>query len=352
MSNSRAFLALGLGLMLSVPFLPARAQDDATVVAQVGDHKITADELHRKEGSKLLQAEYKDYVAKRDALNQLIDEQLLQMQAAREGVTVPELLKRHVESQVKDPTEDQMRFYYEGVETDEPFEAVKGKILEGVRQVRLHKARTAYLTSLRSNYDVVVELSPPIAHVDTAGSPRLGPKDAPVQVVEFADYECPYCQKVNLYLQKLHQEFGDKVAIVFKDFPLPMHSHAAKAAVAARCADKQGKFWEYHDALFISKKLLVADLKQQARTLHLAGASFDKCMDTDEPIELIRKDSNEGLQLGIEGTPSFFANGHFMSGAISYAQLHDAVEAELATMGAAPRNAVASTGVKESTPKN
>jgi protein-disulfide isomerase len=262
------------------------------------------------------------------------------LQAQRENVSVEELLKRHVESQIKEPTDEQLRFVYDTVATDQPFEAVRGKLLETAHQLRLKKARTAYLESLRSEYGVVVELSQPSAQVETENAPRRGAQNAPVQIVEFADYQCPYCQKVNPDLSKLQEDFGSKVAVVFMDFPLPAHPAAEKAAEAARCAGAQGKFWEFHDALFQNKKFELAELKEQARAFRLDTASFDKCLDTGEQASAVQKDVAQGQHLGLTGTPSFFVNGHFLSGAVGYRKLRDEVEQELAP-SAAPKQAAA-----------
>lgn len=161
---------------------------------------------------------------------------------------------------------------------------------------------------------------------------RLGPQNARVQLVEFADYECPYCQKVNPDLNAIQEKFAGKVSLVFKDFPLPMHPLAEKAAEAARCAGAQGKFWEFHDALFKSKQLQVPELKQQARTLQLDAARFDQCLDSGEQAVAVKKDATEGKDLGLTGTPSFFADGHFLSGALSYFKLSQTIDQELAKL--------------------
>jgi protein-disulfide isomerase len=344
MLNSRIAIVIGLGISLGLINNPvAAAQDGSAVVAEVGNHKITAEELQEKEAGKLLQARYKYYLAERDALDQLVEEQLLETQAKREGVSVDELLKRHVTVQVAEPTEDQLKFYYEGLGSDESYDAVRGKILETVHQIRFTKARTVYIDSLRSQLGVVVMLTQPSAKVDVTNAYRQGPPNAPVQLVEFADYECPYCQKVHVELALLRAQYGDKVSVVYKDLPLPMHASAEKAAEAARCAGVQGKFWEFHDSLFETKKLQIPDLKQEARTLNLDAARFDKCLDSGEQAALVQKDLIEGKHLGLTGTPSFFANGHFLSGAIAYAKLRETVDEELAAKASQKPAVAAST---------
>jgi protein-disulfide isomerase len=329
MSSKDSFIALGLAVAFSAFSIPALGQAGSDPVAEIGGHVVTADDLMHKEAGKLLQARYKYYLAERDALEQFINDQLLEMQAQKESMTVEELLKRHVSVNVKDPTEDQLRFYYEGVQTDETYEVARPNIIETIHQLRMAKAKETYITSLRSEYGVVVELNQPTGKVEAGNDPRLGPEKAPVQVVEFADYECPYCQKVSDDLKKLREQFGNQVSLVYKDYPLPMHPLAERASEAARCAGLQGKFWEFHDSLFETKKLDLPELKQEARALKLDTVRFDQCLDSSEQAPIVKKNVLEGQRLGLTGTPSFFINGHFMSGAIGYAKLRETVLQEL-----------------------
>jgi protein-disulfide isomerase len=333
MSFKLVLMVLGLGTVFGAT-LPAIAQENSNVVAEVAGRKITTEELEQKEAGKLLQAKYKYYLAERDALEQFIDDELVEMEAKKEGVTLDELFRRHVSSNIPEPSEDQLRFYYEGVQTDESYESARSHIIDTVHQLRLKKAHDAYIADLRGRYSVVVELNQPSANVEIAGAPRIGSETAPVQIVEFADYECSYCQKVSSDLLKIRQQFGNQVSIVYKDFPLPMHPLAARAAEAARCAGTQGKFWEYHDSLFETKRLQLSDLREQARTLKLDTARFDQCLESGEQTALVRKDSKEGQRLGLQGTPSFFINGHFMSGAIGFMKLRDTVLQELGAIAA------------------
>jgi len=343
MSIKFTVVALGLGISLGVFSNQAFSQSQSDVIAEIGGQKVTTQDLEHKEAGKLLQAKYKYYVSEREALQQFIDDEILEMQAKKEGVTVDELLKRHVASTIGEPTEDQLRFYYEGVQTDDSYDAARPHIIDTIHQLRTKKAREAYLTQLRGDYGVVVELSQPSAQVEVGDSPRLGSDKAPVQIVEFADYECPYCQQVNGDLAKLRGQFGDQVSLVFKDYPLPMHSLAPKASEAARCAGAQGKFWEYHDSLFETKRVQKSDLKEQASTMKLDAARFDQCLDNGEQAAGVKKDVLEGQRLGLTGTPSFFINGHFMSGAISYSKLREVVVEELSKKGTGQRAALAPT---------
>jgi protein-disulfide isomerase len=346
MSIKQALIALGLGALCTFS-IPVFAQESSSVIAEIGGRQITTGELEQKEANKLLQARYKYYVAEKDTLEQYIDDQLLQMQAKKEGITVDELLKRHVSVNVQEPTEDQLRFYYEGVQTDESYETARPNIIETVKQLRMKKAQQAYITQLRSDWGVIVELSQPSARVEAGNSPRLGSDKAPVQIIEYADYECPYCQKVAPDLIRLKEQFGDQVSFVYKDFPLPMHPNAARAAEGARCAGVQGKFWEFHDYLFETKKLKESDMKAEARTLKLDGDKFDQCLDKQEQFESLKKEAQDAQKLGLSGTPSFFVNGHFMSGAIGYAKLRDTVQQELASGSADKKQSTAMVSLKD-----
>jgi len=300
---------------------------DGDVVAVIAGAKISRAEVSQKESAKLLQARNQYYLAERDALEQFIDDYLLEQKASREHLTVDALVKRDIESKVQDPTDDQLQVYYEGVGTEEPYPAVRDKILGYIRQHRIKRARAEYLKVLREDAGVSVFLAPPTADVNVAGAFLRGAQGAPVQLVEFADYECPYCQQVDPLVRKLEHEFDGKVTVAFKDFPLPMHHQAEKAAEASRCAGAQGHYWEFHDLLFEKPgQLDIAQLKEDARTLRLDTGKFDKCLDDGEQAATVKKDVDEAHRLGLTGTPSFFVNGHFASGSVKYEMLHDLVE--------------------------
>jgi protein-disulfide isomerase len=339
MTISPAFIVLALGTSLSgLANAAGPGENGEAVVAELSGQKLTRAQLEQSQTAKLLQARYQYYMTEREALEQLIDEQLLEMQARREHVSVEQLLQREVIGQVKDPTEDQLQVFYEGLRTEEPYAAARPKIVSTVRQIRLAKARAAYLQALRSQASVRVALTPPEVEVALDDAPRRGLEDAPVLVVEFADYECPYCQRIHPDLKKLQQEFPGQVAVAFKDFPLPMHRYAGKAAEAARCAAQQGRFWDFHDVLFDNTpKFEPAQLKEYARTLKLDTARFDQCLDAGEQAVAVQRDLAQGQRLGLTGTPSFFINGHFLSGAVKYSTLREVVEQQLAVPGPPPR---------------
>ena len=335
---------LGCFLMSGLCLYAQEAVDTEQVIAEVGGQKLTLGDLQQQQGGKLLQAKYQYYMNQRKALDQLINDKLIEIEAKNRHLSSDQLLNTVVYKDLKDPTEDQLQVYYEGMESTESYEAIHDRVLEHIRALRREKARTAYVTQLRSNASVQVLLAPPFAEVDLKEAYAYGAKNPPVTLVEFADYECPYCQKITPELKKLEKEYGDQLAVVYKDFPLPMHHTSQKAAEAARCAGEQGKFWEYHDVLFYSKQLQVAELKADARVLKLDGDRFDKCLDDGAETAPVKKSLEEAEKLGLTGTPSFFVNGHFFSGAADYTVLKEMVDLQLASLPRPFRTELSKTG--------
>jgi protein-disulfide isomerase len=326
------------GIFFSVLCVPGAHASDAVpppaagpVVVEIDGAKITDADLELKYSGRLFQARTTYYQAERQALDEFIEEYLLERQAKAENVTVDQLLELHVNNAIaKDPPEDMLRLYYEAVNPQASYDQLKVQLVEHLRKIRLAKAKTAYMQSLHSNAHVTIALQAPRADISLKNAAVRGSADAPVVLVEYADYECPYCQQVQPAVDTVIGEYKGKVAFIFKDLPLPMHANAPKAAEAARCAETQGKFWEYHDLLLAQKQLDPAKLKEYARDLKLDTAAFDKCLDTGARSELVNAQSAEAQALGITGTPSFFINGRATFGNLTVEQLRQIIDEELA----------------------
>ena len=325
----KANIPLVLGIFALA--ISASAQSENDVVVEVGGHKFTLADVELKESSRLLQARNTYYQTQKSAINHFIDEQMLAQKAAAEHITVDEVVKRDITSKVVDPSEEQLKFLYDILGTDQSYEKMRPQLLDQYRQQRTAKTRAEYLKTLASETKIVTSFLPPGLAVSVNGAPRFGSAQAAVTLVEYADYECPYCQQVYPALKKLEKDYDGKLSVVFKDCPLPMHSHAKKAAEAANCAKEQGKFWEYNNTLFENpNKLEVPQLKDYSKALGLNTTEFDKCLDSGAESAKVEKATEEAQDLGIGGTPSFFINGHFYTGAMKYESLRDVVEQELA----------------------
>lgn len=286
-------------------------------------------DLQRKNPGALFQARNAVYDAERKAADEFINDYLLEREAKKANVTVDELLQKHAYGSFKEPSEEALRVYYDGIDTQEPFEAVRDKIRDVIRQRRMTKAKAAYVQTLRAKANITIRIAPPRAQITAENAPVRGASAARVTLIEYADYECPYCQQIQPAVAKLEAEYKDKVAFAYKDVPLPMHANAQKAAEASHCAEAQGKFWEYHDLLFTTKQYDIAHLKEHARTLKLDGPAFDKCLDSGAQAERIKAMVAEAQSIGLPGTPGFFVNGRFINGAVDYHTLQQVIEEEL-----------------------
>lgn len=166
--------------------------------------------------------------------------------------------------------------------------------------------------------------------VDVDDDPAIGPADAPVTIVEFSDYQCPFCARAEATIKQILNTYGGKVRFVYRDFPLGFHQYAKKAAEASECADEQGKFWAYHDLLFANQQALDIDsLKGYAADLGLDLDKFNECLDTGRYASEVEHDMQEGQSYGVRGTPAFFINGHLVSGAQPFSVFKEIIDREL-----------------------
>lgn len=166
--------------------------------------------------------------------------------------------------------------------------------------------------------------------VSADDDPAKGPADAKVTIIEFSDYQCPYCSRGEATMKQIEEAYGSDVRIVFRDFPLSFHENAQKSAEAAQCANEQGKYWEYHDKLFANQNALdTASLKSYAVELGLDTQKFNSCVDTSKYAEEVKKDINDGKAAGVQGTPAFFINGRLVSGAQPFANFKKIIDEEL-----------------------
>jgi protein-disulfide isomerase len=371
LKTAQSFVLIGVLMTLGV-LCPRSVRADASaapdrndvassqVAATMGGSKITLGEVEQSESdeilgarSKILSSKYGLFTAERTATLKLVDDQLLAKEAAREHLTTDELIKKHIDDQIKDPSEEALRIYYLGAQTEMPYADARPKIIEHVRKLEQKKALDAYTESLRKAAGVKLTLLPPRLEVAAGSSPSVGPADAPVTIIEFADYQCPYCHQMEPTLASIREQYGNQIRFVYKDFPLPMHQYAEKAAEAALCAGQQGQYWAYHDALFTATKvdeLQIDGLKKTAADLKLDQAKFASCLDSGAQAAVITQNLNEGKALGFSGTPTILINGYYLSGAVAKDVVTGVIDVELARSSkqarndkAAPTRALAST---------
>lgn len=166
--------------------------------------------------------------------------------------------------------------------------------------------------------------------VSADDDPQKGPANAKVTIIEFSDFQCPFCARAQPTLEQIFQTYGSKVRLVYRDFPLSFHQNAQKAAEAAECADEQGKFWEYHDILFANQNALDTEsLKKYAAELKLDSQKFNSCLDSGKYGQEVKKDFSDGQSAGVQGTPAFFINGRLVSGAQPFENFKAIIDEEL-----------------------
>jgi protein-disulfide isomerase len=310
-------------------------------LAEVNGEAITTEELNRALGAKLAKLEEQIYDLKRRELDSLIEQRLFAQEAAKRKISIAALLDAEVTAKVGIVTEKEIEDFYQankarmrGDEAD-----LRQKIRAFLQQQKLNARREAFVESLRSEGRVVVRLQPPAAirvQVSTEDAPVRGAADAPVTIVEFSDFECPFCKQAHPTLKQLLERYPGKVRLAYRDFPLDsIHPQARRAAEAARCAQDQGKFWEYHDVLFTqSPQLALEDLRRYAGQVGLDVTKFDGCLSAGVHKATVQRDLDEGNRLGITGTPAFFINGRTLSGAQPLDAFTRLIDQELAGVAA------------------
>ncbi|HVO21816.1 MAG TPA: thioredoxin domain-containing protein [Anaeromyxobacter sp.] len=337
MNLSKALLA---SLALVVACQPKARPNEP--LARIGSEAITADELDKTVGAELkqLESQYQKqvYDTKRQALEGLIQKKVFEAKAKEAGVASPEeLIQKEIASKISDPSEDEIKSVYDRAvaagQQLPPMEQVKADIIRFIKQQKMQGELMAYYEKLKTDMKVEVLMPaylPPKVAVDTQG-PAKGPKDAPIILVEFSDFQCPYCIRAEKTVVDLLAAYPGKIRLVYRDFPLPIHPLAPKAAEASQCAQDQGKYWEMHDKLFaVDGKLEVDNLKKYAREVGLDGDKFDKCLDSGDKAKVVAEHHKAGEDVGVTGTPAFFVNGRLISGAQPLDEFKKLVDAELA----------------------
>jgi len=172
-----------------------------------------------------------------------------------------------------------------------------------------------------------------VAEVSPDDDPFWGPEDAAVTVVEFADYQCPFCQAhATETLHQIREAYGDRIRYVFRDFPIPsLHPQAFAAAEASQCAADQGDFWGFHDRLFENQDAMDApDLKEHAAVLGLDAVVFEECLESGKHRDEVQADLDDGIDYGVMGTPAFFINGRLIDGVVPFSVFERIIDEELA----------------------
>ena len=324
-------LALSFVFCLPAQDSPAENQEKQAPVATVNGTPISEADL--KIGAKLMQLEQDAYQARLEALEEVISERLLSQEAQKNNTTVEELLNQHVESKLSDPSSAEVEVFYERQKAriNRPLEEVRPQLEQFLKEMKRQEVRAAYLTGLREGSEVKILLAAPRSPVESGESPQRGPSDAPITIVEFSDFQCPFCKRAQSTLAEVQEKYPGQVKFVYKDLPLrEIHPQAQSAAEAAHCAGDQGKYWEYHGALFAAPQVTEASLPEIATSLQLDMTAFQECLDSRKHQAKVDAAFAQGMEVGAASTPTFFVNGILLRGSQPIESFSKVIDAELA----------------------
>ncbi len=333
MSTAASVLAHLGALFLILPGPVCHEADLSGAVAWIDGAPIQGAELEAAIAQRLTPARAEEYELRRRKLDEMIANRLFELEAAARGVSMSGLAKEEIDEKADPVTEAEVATVYEAV--GERFGPDRARAVQAIsktlRTRRLDRRRAAFVAQLRVKHQVKIELCPWRLRMEPSSSAYVaGPTEAPVTIVEFSDYQCPFCGQLSRTLNDLAERYGDRIRRVFHDLPLPNHQSATSAAEAAGCADEQGAFWLMHDRIFQAQDdLSVSSLEQSATRLGLDQRKFGECLASHKYASRWRAGRELAESYGIQTTPTVFVNGRMITGAQPLAAYIDIIEEEL-----------------------
>ncbi len=281
-------------------------------------------------------------------LMHLLADKLFEAEAAKRGITKEAFLKEELKGKVKEPSQQDIKAFYDANKQrfQKPLDQATNEIRQYLKAEALNRATGELADRLKTGYEVKVLLPPLRVHVKTEGSPSLGPKDAPVTIVEFSDFQSPLTSRLNKTLHEVRAKYGDKVRVVYRQFPISqIHPFAEKAAEASLCAADQNRVWGLHDSILETQnELKISDLEAKAARLKLDSRAFDSCLATGKNAQRVQQDQREGTTLGVMASPALFVNGRYLSGSPTSSDLSKMINEEIS------RNSLRTAGAAAALP--
>lgn len=319
-------------LLLVLPIVSASAQTPDAVLATVNGRDISLKQVDDSVKPQIYPLQQQLYAIRKAALDNLVTSKILETEATSRGISIDELRKELTlgeitvtRTQIEDAYKQNASFFA-AMSPDEAKERLRLD-LENQARMKLYRAG---LEALRKKWTVTLNLvAPPfVSELDDGLAPAKGSTKPVITIVEFSDFECPFCREVQRTLNQVVQSYGNEVRLIFKHLPLEGHRNSLAAARAAYCAGEQDRFWPYHDALFASGKLSPGVFEEIAVDLGLGMPKFRACLDSEHSRTAIVKDIETARLFRIESTPSFLVNGKLVRGALSFADFQKIIERE------------------------
>lgn len=340
---------VGIFLLICFIVLPTflthsflNANNTETVLAAVGDDSITR-AMVEKRLNEVLNAKQKQRIEanigqKKRIMEQLLREivhrKVLKKAAQAEGISPERYVEENIDQHVVAPTEDEARRWLN--QNRDRLRNPNVSVADVRKFLHSQRRREAYLNhvnQLQSDYDVTINLEHFKVPLTLKGRPSWGPENAPVTLVEFTDFQCPYCKRASRVVEKIKKNYQGRVRFVYKQFPLSIHNDADIAAEASLCAHAQDQFWPLHDMMFADPHNVDKEglMEKASQIDDLDTKKFESCLKQDTYKPRVQADRKEGIEVGVRATPTFFINGRIFRGNPTYEELSQAIEDELSS---------------------
>lgn len=340
---------LGLAIMLFSLFVYACTKEAKTqnhfifkpapndsAVAKILGEEVSYDEVMSGHEGEIYELEMKLHELKVSKVKEYALNQFIQNDKRSKGMSNEEFLDKYVLSEIKISDSEINAFAKERKIPQENLNAeLKGRIEKFLAIEKKKGAVEEWMQKQAASKPVEIYLPKPqrpVFDVKVGDSPWMGGADAKVTIVEFSDFQCPFCAKGAEIIAQLKEKYGKKIKVVFKNFPLPFHTQAKQAAVAGLCAHEQGKekFWDMHDKMFADQtKLDRGSLIETAKSIGLDETKFTSCLDSNKYLSKVEADMNHGQEVGVQSTPTFFVNGMLVNGAQPVEVFSEIIDEEL-----------------------
>jgi len=308
------------------------------VIAVVAGTEITLGEIEELSTGGLIRVRQSRYDLLRSTLERLAIAKLIEKEAAARGITPEELQLTEVDQKVQPPTEREVEKTYEANKHrsgGKSYQELRDSIFRTILRERVVVREDRFVNELKRKYGFSVSLPAPRVELElTDANPSRGDVSAPITLVEFGDYQCPFCRRAHPTVERVLDEYGDQIRYVFMDYPLSSHDRAMPAAEAAYCAGEQEKYWEYVEHLMVmAGDLNDNDLRERAEQLDLDVSEFMSCFTSGRHTDRIAATLKMGDDSGVDRTPTFFINGRILTGAKTFETFKLIIDEELATLG-------------------
>ena len=306
------------------------------VVAKIGGEEITEEQLIGDDKLDFFDLKKREYDLKMARLEKLMIDKLVGQEAQKAQMSTEDYInKKVIGSEIKISDAEFKKFIAEKhIPESQLNPQIKDRINAYLQTMKKQDLVQAHLAKLTKSNPVEVYFKKPKLQVpvEAGDAPMTGKKDAGVTIVEFSDFQCPFCSRGAEIVTQIKKKYGGKVKIAFKHFPLPMHHDARAVAEASMCVHEQNadKFWSFHDLVFKNQdKLDKASLEKFVKDVKADVKKYNECMDSKKFADYVKKDMEYGEKIGVKSTPTFFVNGQLISGAVPLETFSEIIDEEL-----------------------